>query len=130
MKLATALRAAAWVGVAVVGWSLNIRWGADLRLGNGPPVTFHKHVVGALLLAFVAAVAMSASHRLAVRTAAAAAAAGVVAIAAAVRMRAPDSVVSGPGWAWLAAGAALVAVAAVAGLFARPPASARRRARR
>jgi hypothetical protein len=120
MNPLTLMRAAAWLGVVAVGWSLNTRWGAEEFLGNGPPATFHKHVVGALLLGLVAALAISVSRARWARGLGAAAAAGAVAVALVVRARAPVTVISGSGWVWLMIGAGAVAAGAVATLALQP----------
>jgi hypothetical protein len=125
------MRAVAWIGVVVVGWSLNIRWGADEFLGNGPPVTFQKHVVGALLLGLVAALAISITQKLAVKGVGAAAAIGGVLIAISIRSNAPETVTSGSGWTWMTVGTALLLAGTAATLLVRPqapkPSSRRRR---
>ena len=63
MRALAVFRIFAWAGVMVVGWSLAIRWGTDPDVGAGPPLQFGKKVVGALLLAGVAAVALTMSGR-------------------------------------------------------------------
>jgi hypothetical protein len=113
-------RGAAWLGVVLVGWSLNIRWGANEYLGNGPPATLHRHVVGALLLAGIAALALSVSRRWQAQVVAAATAAGVALLVWRVHSRGPESVLGGPGWRWMAMGAVLLAAAVgAAALFGR-----------
>lgn len=117
------MRAVAWLGVALVGWSLNLRWGSEQYLGNGPPANYHKHVVGALLLGFLAALALSVSRKLPARLIAVAAALGAVAIAVVVKLRALESVTSGTGWLWMMAGAAGVALATASALAVKAPAA-------
>jgi hypothetical protein len=144
MKPITLLRALAWIAFAVVAWSLNIRWGADVRLGNGPPGQFERLVVGAMLLALVAAGALSVSGRggapprLWAKGVATGAAALALILALTVRSRAIadgfPQVLGGPGWAWLAAGATGALAAAAASFLLRAPAAraggARRKKRR
>jgi hypothetical protein len=143
MRPITILRAAAWVAVAVVGWALNVRWGADVRLGPGPPAMWQRHVVGALMLAMVTAMSVSVSGRghrppaWIARGIALAAALGVVWLAIAIRRGAPPSAIGGPGWSWLLTGALLAASAAAVSFAlggartddAPAPRSRRRRAR-
>jgi hypothetical protein len=126
MQPLTVMRAAAWLGFVVVGWSLNVRWGASVDLPSGPPAQWERLVVGATLLSLGAALALSLSGRggappsWLARGLAAAAGAGAVTIAFVLRGRAqsalggPDSLLGGSGWTWLCAGAALVAASALA----------------
>jgi len=111
----------------LVGWSLNIRWGDDIFLGNGPPATYHKNIVGALLLAFGAALAISVSRAWPARGLGVVAALGCAVIALTVRTGAPASVTSGAGWIWMAAGAAAVVLGAVAAATVRAPAQKKSR---
>lgn len=115
------MRAAAWIGVIVVGWSLNIRWGDDEFLGNGPPATYHKHVVGAMLLALAAAILISISQKLPFKLAACAAAAGAGIIAVVVKTGAPDTVTSGSGLLWMMVGAGLAVIGSGGTLSLKPP---------
>lgn len=115
------MRAAAWIGVIVVGWSLNIRWGDDEFLGNGPPATYHKHVVGAMLLAFVAALLISLSHKLPFKLAGCAAAVSAGILAVIIKTGAPATVTSGSGLLWMTIGAGLVVIGSGATLSLKPP---------
>jgi len=124
------MRAVAWIGVALVGWSLNIRWGDEEFLGNGPPANYHKHVVGALLLGFLAALALSISQKWPAKGIAVAAGIGGAAIAIAIKTSALESITSGSGWLWLTAGAAAVLLGSAASLLVKPPAAKQRPSRR
>jgi len=130
VKTLTVARAVAWIGVALVGWSLNIRWGDDIFLGNGPPATYHKNIVGALLLAFGAALAISVSRAWPAKGLGIVAAVGCAAIALTVRTGAPATVTSGAGWIWMAAGASSVLLGAVAAIAVRAPAAKKSRGKR
>jgi hypothetical protein len=120
-------RLAAWLAILVVGWSLTVRWGNDPNVGNGPPLQFGKAVVGATLLAFIAAVLLVVSGRrgalpaIWARGGALAASGSVFAIALWIRHRAlsddyPD-LVAGAGWMWLLIGS-LASLGSVAATFA------------
>ncbi len=121
----TIVRAVSWLGTAVVGWSLNIRWGTEEGLGNGPPPQFERPVTGAMLLCFIAAIAVSASGRKGraphwIARVLAVAGGGIsVGLALMLRSRGPESAISGSGWAWMMAGSAAVLLAA-AGTLALP----------
>jgi hypothetical protein len=142
MRLLTVLRGLAWLGVAVAGWSVNLKWGDDPALGTGAPTMWERHVVGATLLAAVAALALSISGRggrpprLPYRLAALAASALALGLALSIYLRVTRSefyehmvgIVSGPGFAWLAAGTAMSFAAAVGAVGLREPAAARRSA--
>ncbi len=142
MRAITMFRAAAWFGVAVVLGSLVlVRWGENPNLPPGPPGHWERSVVGACLLAIVAALALSVSGKkrippsVAARAVAAIAAGLVVGIALWLRSQAlatgfvPD-LLGGQGWLWLTAGGSMLFGAAIGtfGLKApRPPKKARRR---
>ncbi len=115
------MRAAAWIGAVVVGWSLNIRWGDDEFLGNGPPATYHKHVVGAMLLAFMAALLISLSQKMPFKLAACAVAVGAGIIAVVIKTGAPDTVTSGSGLLWMTVGAGLAVIGSGMTLSLKPP---------
>lgn len=133
MKLLTLLRALAWLGVGIAGWSVNLKWGADETVGVGAPQTWERHVVGAALLCAGAALALSISGRggepprLPYRIAAVLAAGLGFGVALSIYLRVTRNelyehmaaVVRGPGFAWLAAGTALCFGAAVASLALR-----------
>lgn len=130
------VRGLAVLSVALTAWSLNVRWGAGDTVRGGPPMQWERHVVGAALLAAIAAVLVwlatrEAAHRL-LRVAACAAALGPGVIALVLRRDATASdltnLVAGPGWTWLAAGAGL-AVLAAAGTWVSRKTPVRRRAR-
>lgn len=126
MRPITAIRAVAWFATAIAGWSLMVRWGSDSGTPNGPPVHWEREVVGAALLAGIAALLLSFSgaggrQRWFTRGIAAACSAATVGIALNLRASAlgtgfPD-LIEGPGWTWLSAGGALSLVAAVAALL-------------
>jgi hypothetical protein len=126
--IALAARAASLVGVALVGWSLNVKWGSGSAVRGGPPMQWERFVVGAALLAALAAIAVwiatrpsVSSLRVPLRAAALLLAAGVGAIALHLRGEADRPVladlVNGPGWTWLTVGG-LVSFAAAAATFA------------
>ena len=121
--------------MALAGWSLNIRWGLDAMGRTGAPPQFERHVVGAALLAAVAAVALAfaAPHRASARKAAiiaTAAALGSHAIAWWIRSLAAATgqpqLTTGAGWLWLVTGTGLAIAAAAGALFLKAPAKAER----
>lgn len=125
MLPAQVVRALSVVAVALTGWSLNVRWGAG-NVRGGTPMQWERMVVGATLLAVIAAVLVwlasrPGARRTGMRAAAVVAALGPAIIAAYVRYQAIaqdlPNLVAGAGWTWLAAGAGLGLVAA-AGTFA------------
>ena len=120
------MRAVAWIGVVVVGWSLNLRWGDDVNVPNGPGPLYQKQVVGAMLLALLAALAISVSQKWIAKGVAVAAGAGGALIAITLRSNAPDTVTSGAGWLWMAAGAGAALFATAAALLVKPPAAKKR----
>lgn len=138
MRPITLFRALAWAGTMVVWSSLVlVRWGENPNLPAGPPGQWEKLVVGAGLLATLAALAISVSGRKRVppgpvaRGLSFASAAVVLYIAYHLRSDAlatgfaPD-LLGGQGWIWLVAGGVMV-LGAAAGTFAlRPPASHRK----
>lgn len=126
MRPITVIRAIAWIGVAVAGTSLMVRWGTDQAVGSGPPAQWEREVVGAALLAGIAAVLLMLPERAGrqrwfTRGLAAAAAAGALWIALVLRSSALGTgftdLIAGSGWTWLMAGGALSLVAAVASLL-------------
>jgi hypothetical protein len=130
--LLSAARAAALVATLVCGWSLNLRWGDAAAVGAGPPMQWERHVVGTTLLAGLVLVASffggrsSARGRppLVARAVALLAALGAVAIALWLHRDAArgfTSLVAGPGWSSLAAGAGLALVGALLFQWARRP---------
>lgn len=145
LQAITPIRAAAWIAVVVAGWSLNIRWGLETTVRAAAPPQFERHIVGAALLALLAAaILMFASpRRKSARTAAFLAlllGAGSHAIAWWIRALASEQghpqLTEGSGWTWLFTGTALSAAAGGAALIlliARrqptPPARQKRRRR-
>ncbi len=126
--IALAARAASLVGVALVGWSLNVKWGSASAVRGGPPMQWERFVVGAALLAALAAIAVwiatrpsASSLRVPLRAAAVLLAVGVGAIALHLHGEAGrpalSDLVNGPGWTWLSVGG-LVSLAAAAATFA------------
>ena len=123
MRVLTIFRAMAWFGVIVVFWSLNVRWGADLNLPNGPPNHSHKAVVGAGLLALIAALALSVSGRggnppsWIARGIAGVASLIIIAIVWSLYSKASDptyaEMIGGTGWTWLAGGGGMIASAVI-----------------
>jgi hypothetical protein len=145
MNLRVLVRAASLIAVALVAWSLNVRWGSSSAVRGGPPIQWERIVVGAALLSAIAALAIwlatrpkIGASRTWLRGIAGGAALAVAAIAIRLRSEAVDrelnDLVNGPGWSWLTAGAA-VSIAAAAASFALrgepdgAPRSAKRRAR-
>lgn len=125
-------RVVAWLGTVAVGWSLNLRWGDDPNLPAGPPSHLERPIVGAMLLAMVAAIALSTAARgWVARGLALAGGAGAVAISLWARSRGPDTALGGAGWLWMMLGAAAV-LAAAAGRAAlkAPPARTKKPAKR
>lgn len=131
MRPITVLRAAAWIGVAICGWSLNIRWGVDPNLPNGPPGQWERHVVGAALLAFIGAMAISVSGRghkppsNIARGISLGAAICILIIGVMIYRGSQSSVnpeiIAGPGFMWMLSGAGLLLGAAVGTLGLRAP---------
>ena len=127
MKPLTILRAAAWLGFVLIGWSLNLRWGADPALPTGPPAHFERPVVGAMLLGLVAAFSLSISGSVRSGRPPALWAKGLSILAAVgaailigwLQTRGPSTTLSGSGWLWSASGAALVLGATSAALALR-----------
>lgn len=141
MSLRVLVRAASLIAVALVAWSLNVRWGSSDSLRGGPPLQWERIVVGAALLSAIAALAVwlatrpsAAGSRVWLRGVAGGAALGVAAISLNLRSQTDEAVmadlVRGPGWTWLTLGAVL-AIGAAAGSFAvrGDPAGASRRSR-
>ncbi|MCG8423839.1 MAG: hypothetical protein MJE77_38575 [Proteobacteria bacterium] len=126
MRAITMFRAAAWLGVAVIFWSLNVRWGTDTGVGGGPPTSqWERFVVAAGLLALIAALSLSLSGRkdyppsFMARGVAALSAAIIASIAFYLHSQATGALefaLEGDGWTWLVVGGALV-VGAVLGSF-------------
>lgn len=130
MRAITIFRAMAWLGVAVVFWSLNMRWGTDPNLPNGPPGQWERPIVGAGLLAMISALAISLSGRKHTPPSwlarGIAVAGGVLTIAIALYLHSDalatgfgDAILGG-GWLWLLAGGGLV-LGAAAGTLKLPP---------
>lgn len=141
VNLRIATRAGGLIAVALAGWSLNVRWGTNAAVRGGPPLQWEKEVVGAAVLTALAALALwlgtrptASATRHWLRAVAAAAAAGTAAIAIHLRRDAERpglaDLVNGPGWSWLAAGAALALVAAGVSFAIRAPAAPSRKRRR
>jgi amino acid transporter len=145
MRPATIVRAVALIGMFVAGWSMMVRWG---DIGKGPPAQWERQVVGAIVLCFVAVVALAAMGTAGTRRSAIArgvavvAALGAVGLAFLLRKDAADNqfhhLLAGPGWTWLVAGAGFCLAAAVGALSFRrdekpagkPTDKARRRKRK
>lgn len=142
MRAITLLRALAWVGTAVVlGSLILVRWGENPNLPPGPPGQWEKLVVGACLLAVIAALAISVSGRKrnpptwTARGVAAATAAMVLVIAFELRSEAlatgfaPD-LLGGQGWTWLVLGGSVALGAALGTMALKPPRPPRKPRRR
>lgn len=140
MRAITMFRAAAWLGTAVVFWSLNVRWGTNLDLPNGPPGQWERLVVGAGVLSLLAALAISVSGRKGnppswtARGIGLASALLVIGIALHLRSTAQavgftSDLLGGQGWTWLLAGGGLV-LGAVAGTLGLKPKAGPRKPRR
>lgn len=133
LRLLTVIRAAAWIGVALAAWSVNLRWGDDPAVGSGAPGRWERHVVGAALLCGVAALVLSVSGRggrppaVWAKVVALATGGGAATVVLWLRSDASSSdfghLILGPGWTWLAVGASLALAAALACLPLRGPAS-------
>lgn len=122
MRAITLFRAIAWLGVAIVFWSLNVRWGSNMDVGAGPPAGWHRTVVGAALLTMIAALLLSISGRRGnppswiARAVSGACAGAVLLIAWYLRAQAEGpfaDAIQGPGWVWLLAGGGLITSAVV-----------------
>jgi len=131
-----AARASAWIGAFMVFWSQNVQWGNDPDSGVGPPLQWKREVTGAMLLALVAAAALTISWLRGRRPGALGrtlCAAGGVAVLLIAWMLRRDAMVDfphlvqGPGWRWLLAGGGLVLAAASLSLAA--PAVVRKKTR-
>jgi hypothetical protein len=122
----TVIRAVQWASIVVTGLSLSRPWGDEIAVGKGPPSQYERHVVGAALLLFVAALTMARTARkdgkpgrfaLAI---AGAASLGAVALALGVRSTAIENqqahVLLGGGWMWMSAGACM-SIGAVVSAF-------------
>lgn len=131
MRAVTWFRGTSWVGAAIGLWSLNVRWGTDVMVGNGPPRQFERLVVGAALLVVLVAVTVSVSGRdgrapkLRSKLVALAGALGALGLAWLVRSRAhangfPD-LVAGAGWTWMLAGGGFALSAAIGWFGLKPP---------
>jgi len=116
-RVAAAARIIAWGAAFIVFWALNVRWGDDPSVGNGPPVQFQRQVVGAFLLALVGAGALTWSFfsgrnpGKVGRWMGAGAGGAVLLIAWWVRRDAMvdfPHLLAGPGWHWLLGGGGLL----------------------
>jgi hypothetical protein len=126
MRPITVIRAIAWTAAVIAGYSLMVRWGTDPDVRSGPPAHWERQVVGAIVLAFLAAVMLMLSgsgsrQRWLTRGLAAAFAVGTAGIALSLRSKALSSgfpdLIDGDGWSWLIGGGALSVGAAVASLL-------------
>jgi len=131
------VRAVSVLAMAVTGWSLNVKWGAEATARGGPPMQWEKSVVGATLLVGIAAVLLwiatrpkvnTGALRLGLRAAATLAAIGAAGIAFYLHRDATssdlDGLLAGPGWTWLAVGTGLAVLAVGGALAMRSPAPA------
>lgn len=131
MRPLTILRAFAWLGAAVTFWSLNVKWGVSADIGSGPPGQWERHVVGAALLGFIGALALSISGRrglppaLWARLVTLGSGAGIIVIAFVLRNDAFaegfEHLIAGPGWTWMFAGGGLVSASALGAFGIKPP---------
>ena len=130
MNLLTLFRGMAWFGVVVVFWSLNVRWGTDLDVPKGAPKIWHRTVVGAGLLSFIAALALSVSGRKGLPPSwlARGVAGGAALIALYIAWSLYSDAtgiradwVGGTGWTWMAAGIGMVTGAVVGSLGLKAP---------
>ena len=126
MRPITVIRAIAWIAAVIAGYSMAVRWGTDPDVRSGPPAHWERQIVGAVVLAFLAAIMLMLSgsgtrQRWLTRGLAAAFAVGTVGIALSLRASAESSgfpdLVNGPGWSWLIGGGVLSVGAAVAALL-------------
>ncbi len=106
-------RGIAWVGAVVTWWSLNVVWGTDIDAGKGPPGQWQRQVVGAGILALIAAVAITATGRGGKppgKVARGVALAGALGVGLIVYLLRRDGLatfphlLAGAGWTWLLAG--------------------------
>ena len=113
MRTMILARGIAWVGAVVTWWSLNVVWGTDIDAGKGPPGQWQRQVVGAGLLALIAAVTITATGRggkspgKVARGVALAASLSVALIVYLLRRAGLASfphLLAGAGWTWLLAG--------------------------
>ena len=140
-----ALRLLLWLAALASIMAMISIWGPDANMAQGPPKQLERHVTGAILLAFVAAIALTSSGRgtsppawwaRAVAAAGGVAALGVTfALRAKVRSEGTAHLIEGAGWAWMLAGTAVAAAAGLGSLgLPRPKAhrtiSAQRRRKR
>ncbi|MBT8496504.1 MAG: hypothetical protein KJO07_25880 [Deltaproteobacteria bacterium] len=140
MQPITVMRACAWLAVVLAGWSVNLRWGVDQMVRTGAPPQFERHVVGAALLAAIAALALIFAHpkRAVARKAAIVAtiaALGSHAVAWWIRSLASTQgqpqLTDGTGWMWLCAGTALAIASSAGAIFLKSePDRAKSKARR
>ncbi|HWN70312.1 MAG TPA: hypothetical protein VNM90_21880 [Haliangium sp.] len=132
MRAITLFRALAWTGTIIVWGSLILaRWGEDPNLPPEPPNQWEELVVGAGLLATLAALAISVSGRKRVppswgaRAVSGVGAALVVFIAFYLYRDAQATnfahLLRGQGWTWLLAGGGMVLGAAVGTFGLKPP---------
>ena len=135
------VRAVSVLALAVTGWSLNVRWGDTATARGGPPMQWEKSVVGAALLVGITTVLLwiatrpkinTGALRLGIRAAAAIAALGAVGITFYLHRDATssdlESLLTGPGWTWLAIGTGLAVLAVGGALAIRSPAPAGKKA--
>lgn len=131
MRPLTLIRAVAWLGVLIAGWSLNVKWGTEAAVGNGPPGHWERQVVGAVLLVAIGAVILMAMGRRGAapgwlaRGLATVLSLGGVLISVFLRQSANNSgftdLIAGPGWTWLFAGCGLTVAACLGGLLLPKP---------
>jgi hypothetical protein len=124
-----AARALAWVGAFVIFWSMNVVWGNDPDMGEGPPVQWKRQVVGAILLAVISAGALTLSWfrggppgRVA-RLVTVVGGLAILLIAWWLHhdaMRDFPHLIQGPGWRWLLAGGGFVLAGASLAMAAPP----------
>ena len=135
------VRAVSVLALAVTGWSLNVRWGDTATARGGPPMQWEKSVVGAALLVGITTVLLwiatrpkinTGALRLGIRAAAAIAALGAVGITFYLHRDATssdlESLLTGPGWTWLAIGTGLAVLAVGGALAIRSPVPAGKKA--
>jgi hypothetical protein len=133
MRPLTVIRGLAWFATMVTARSLMLRWSIKADVHSGPPGQWERHVVGAALLAAIAALALSVSGRKGnppnwiARGIAAACAAGAVGVAFYLRADANSTgfthLLGGSGWIWLLAGGLGSLSAATFALALKPASS-------
>lgn len=139
-SLLYALRLLLWLAALAAILAMLAVWGPDANMAQGPPKQLERHVTGVILLAIVAAIALTSSGRGTSPPAwwarGVAAVAGVAALAVTFAVRAKvqsegtGHLIEGAGWAWMLASSAVAALAGLGSLALPRPKVAKARRRR